>query len=147
MGWVLTRLHERTSWQVFATDFFLFSSSNQAFLLTANDFTSEPCVWISLTSATLPKATACFNQANRTSCSVFQAFCPPTFQLLEEAHGLRNHPDTVDDLFRLCLRWVEHISLHSSNYVHLYQRLRYEHACHCFWVPERVNLTRSTWVI
>ena len=33
-----------------------------------------------------------------------QAFCAPTFKLLEEANGLRNHPDTVDDLFRLCLR-------------------------------------------
>lgn len=34
----------------------------------------------------------------------FQAFCPPTFKLLEEQNGLRNHPDTVDDLFRLSLR-------------------------------------------
>lgn len=36
--------------------------------------------------------------------SPFQAFCVPTFKLLEEHNGLRNHPDTVDDLFRLCLR-------------------------------------------
>lgn len=34
----------------------------------------------------------------------FQAFCGPTFKILEEHNGLRNHPDTVDDLFRLCLR-------------------------------------------
>lgn len=38
--------------------------------------------------------------------SSFQAFCVPTFKLLEEHNGLRNHPDTVDDLFRLCLRLV-----------------------------------------
>lgn len=28
----------------------------------------------------------------------------PTFQLLEQQNGLRNHPDTVDDLFRLATR-------------------------------------------
>ena len=37
---------------------------------------------------------------------MLQAFCAPTFKLLEEHNGLRNHPDTVDDLFRLCLRYV-----------------------------------------
>ena len=36
--------------------------------------------------------------------TLFQAFCVPTFKILEEHNGLRNHPDTVDDLFRLCLR-------------------------------------------
>ena len=35
---------------------------------------------------------------------MLQAFCGPTFKLLEEHNGLRNHPDTVDDLFRLSLR-------------------------------------------
>ncbi|KAJ8315715.1 hypothetical protein KUTeg_007865 [Tegillarca granosa] len=40
---------------------------------------------------------------------MLQAFCVPTFKILEEHNGLRNHPDTVDDLFRLCLR--EHLSL------------------------------------
>ncbi|XP_009332458.1 PREDICTED: transportin-3, partial [Pygoscelis adeliae] len=29
------------------------------------------------------------------------ALCIPTFQLLEQPNGLQNHPDTVDDLFRL----------------------------------------------
>ncbi|XP_074655394.1 transportin-3-like isoform X2 [Tubulanus polymorphus] len=38
---------------------------------------------------------------------MLQAFCGPTFKLLEEQHGLRNHPDTVDDLFRLCTRFVQ----------------------------------------
>uniref|UniRef100_A0A671QQ94 Transportin-3-like n=1 Tax=Sinocyclocheilus anshuiensis TaxID=1608454 RepID=A0A671QQ94_9TELE len=32
---------------------------------------------------------------------MLQALCMPTFQLLEQPNGLRNHPDTVDDLFRL----------------------------------------------
>ncbi|GAB6030207.1 Transportin-3 [Chamberlinius hualienensis] len=35
------------------------------------------------------------------------AFCRPTFRLLEEANGLRNHPDIVDDLFRLCTRFIQ----------------------------------------
>lgn len=30
----------------------------------------------------------------------------PTFQLLEQPNGLRNHPDTVDDLFRLATRYL-----------------------------------------
>ncbi|XP_071133816.1 transportin-3-like [Mytilus galloprovincialis] len=39
--------------------------------------------------------------------NMLQAFCVPTFKILEEHNGLRNHPDTVDDLFRLCLRFVQ----------------------------------------
>lgn len=35
---------------------------------------------------------------------LLQALCMPTFQLLEQQNGLRNHPDTVDDLFRLATR-------------------------------------------
>lgn len=31
----------------------------------------------------------------------------PTFQLLEQPNGLRDHPDTVDDLFRLATRYIE----------------------------------------
>ncbi|KAH3738663.1 transportin-3-like [Dreissena polymorpha] len=38
---------------------------------------------------------------------MYQHFCPPTFKLLEEQNGLRNHPDTVDDLFRLSLRFIQ----------------------------------------
>lgn len=36
-----------------------------------------------------------------------QAFLPPTFILLQEENGLKNHPDTVDDLFRLCTRFLQ----------------------------------------
>lgn len=38
---------------------------------------------------------------------MLQAFCGPTFRLLANADALRNHPDTVDDLFRLCTRYIQ----------------------------------------
>ncbi|XP_064628883.1 transportin-3-like [Lineus longissimus] len=38
---------------------------------------------------------------------MLQAFCRPTFYILEERRGLQYHPDTVDDLFRLCTRFVQ----------------------------------------
>ncbi|XP_013915483.1 PREDICTED: transportin-3-like, partial [Thamnophis sirtalis] len=36
-----------------------------------------------------------------------QALCVPTFRLLEQPNGLQNHPDTVDDLFRLATRFIQ----------------------------------------
>ncbi|XP_066264625.1 transportin-3-like isoform X2 [Branchiostoma lanceolatum] len=47
---------------------------------------------------------------------MLKAFCGPTFQLLKTG-GLRNHPDTIDDLFRLCARFVQRcplVILHSE---------------------------------
>lgn len=38
---------------------------------------------------------------------MLQAFCGPAFRLLANADALRNHPDTVDDLFRLCTRYIQ----------------------------------------
>lgn len=35
---------------------------------------------------------------------MLEAFYIPTFQLLGDIQGLKNHPDTVDDFFRLCVR-------------------------------------------
>lgn len=35
------------------------------------------------------------------------AFIPPTFAMLEKENGLRDHPDTVDDFFRLCSRYLQ----------------------------------------
>ena len=35
---------------------------------------------------------------------MLQAFCAPSFKLLEAADGLQDHPDTVDDLYRLAFR-------------------------------------------
>uniref|UniRef100_A0A674EXW4 Transportin-3 n=1 Tax=Salmo trutta TaxID=8032 RepID=A0A674EXW4_SALTR len=55
---------------------------------------------------------------------MLQALCMPTFQLLEQTNGLRNHPDTVDDLFRLATRFVQRspITLLSSGIiVHIIQ--------------------------
>lgn len=48
----------------------------------------------------------------------------PTFQLLEQQNGLRNHPDTVDDLFRLATRFVQRSPvtlLSSSVVIHIIQ--------------------------
>lgn len=55
--------------------------------------------------------------------SPFQAFCVPTFKLLEEHNGLRNHPDTVDDLFRLCLRLV-FSAFSTKNHTKLWCKIR-----------------------
>ncbi|XP_068611179.1 transportin-3 [Brachionichthys hirsutus] len=55
---------------------------------------------------------------------MLQALCMPTFQLLEQQNGLRNHPDTVDDLFRLATRFVQRspVTLLSSGIiVHILQ--------------------------
>uniref|UniRef100_A0A673HFP5 Transportin-3 n=1 Tax=Sinocyclocheilus rhinocerous TaxID=307959 RepID=A0A673HFP5_9TELE len=55
---------------------------------------------------------------------MLQALCMPTFQLLEHPNGLRNHPDTVDDLFRLVTRFVQRspVTLLSSTIiVHIIQ--------------------------
>lgn len=38
---------------------------------------------------------------------MLQALMEPTFLLLREENGLRNHPDTVDDFFRLCARFLQ----------------------------------------
>ncbi|XP_058272862.1 transportin-3 [Hemibagrus wyckioides] len=50
---------------------------------------------------------------------MLQALCMPTFQLLEQPNGLRNHPDTVDDLFRLATRFIQRspVTLLGSNIV------------------------------
>lgn len=36
-----------------------------------------------------------------------EGFCPPTFAFLNSAEAFVEHPDTVDDLFRLCTRCVQ----------------------------------------
>lgn len=38
---------------------------------------------------------------------MLQAFIEPTFTILKVENGLRNHPDTVDDFFRLCARFLQ----------------------------------------
>lgn len=39
--------------------------------------------------------------------SMLNAFCMPTFQLLQQDSQLKNHPDTIDDFFRLCTRFLQ----------------------------------------
>lgn len=46
-----------------------------------------------------------FIWTNNFWSAIFQAFCGPAFQLLSKQKGLIEHPDTIDDLFRLCGRW------------------------------------------
>lgn len=38
---------------------------------------------------------------------MMSAFIKPTFDRLQEPNGLKNHPDTVDDFFRLCTRFLQ----------------------------------------
>ncbi|KAJ8032102.1 Transportin-3 [Holothuria leucospilota] len=38
---------------------------------------------------------------------MLKAFITPTYKILEGENGLRNHPDTVDDFFRLCIRFLQ----------------------------------------
>lgn len=55
---------------------------------------------------------------------MLQAFIEPTFILLREENGLRNHPDTVDDFFRLCARFLQKAPkpfLQSSSFPHIIQ--------------------------
>ncbi|XP_071056779.1 transportin-3 isoform X2 [Onthophagus taurus] len=42
---------------------------------------------------------------------MLQTFLAPTFELLQGENGLRNHPDTVDDFFRLCTRLLQRAAL------------------------------------
>ncbi|CAH1174165.1 unnamed protein product [Phaedon cochleariae] len=55
---------------------------------------------------------------------MLQAFLEPTFQVLQEENGLRQHPDTVDDFFRLCARFMQRTPtafLQCSSLVHILQ--------------------------
>lgn len=45
---------------------------------------------------------------NPVLLSLLNSFLEPLFKLLNENKGLENNPDTVDDLFRLCNRFIEH---------------------------------------
>eukprot|EP00057_Strongylocentrotus_purpuratus_P035336 XP_798649.3 PREDICTED: transportin-3 [Strongylocentrotus purpuratus] len=42
---------------------------------------------------------------------MLQAFMGPTYTILQEPNGLRSHPDTVDDFFRLCTRLLQRCPL------------------------------------
>lgn len=51
------------------------------------------------------------DSASNFLLQMLEALCPRSFDLLNEQDGLVNHPDTVDDLFRLCSRLVERCPL------------------------------------
>ncbi|XP_028408410.1 transportin-3-like [Dendronephthya gigantea] len=42
---------------------------------------------------------------------MLEAFCPPTFSFLSSSDAFVRHPDTIDDLFRLCTRCVQTCSV------------------------------------
>lgn len=46
-------------------------------------------------------------QCTQGLIDMMQAFIEPTFNILQTPDGLRNHPDTVDDFFRLCSRFIQ----------------------------------------
>lgn len=50
-------------------------------------------------------------QCTQGLLSMLQAFIKPTFELLQLENGLKNHPDTVDDFFRLCCRYIQRCSV------------------------------------
>ncbi|CRK91246.1 CLUMA_CG004926, isoform A [Clunio marinus] len=43
---------------------------------------------------------------------MLEAFIEPTFNILQMENGLKNHPDTVDDFFRLAVRYIQRMPLH-----------------------------------
>lgn len=51
--------------------------------------------------------------------NMVQAFLQPTYDILEKEDGLKNHPDTVDDLFRLCTRFLQRapMAFLTSNFI------------------------------
>lgn len=42
---------------------------------------------------------------------MLEAFTPPTFNMLQIENGLKDHPDTVDDFFRLGVRFIQRMPL------------------------------------
>lgn len=47
------------------------------------------------------------NQCTQGLLDMMQAFIEPTFTRLQAENGLKNNPDTVDDFFRLCSRFLQ----------------------------------------
>lgn len=46
-------------------------------------------------------------QCTQGLLDMMQAFIQPTFSRLQQENGLKNNPDTVDDFFRLCARFLQ----------------------------------------
>ncbi|XP_013175613.1 PREDICTED: importin-13 [Papilio xuthus] len=58
--------------------------------------------------ATLLRALAAPHAA-QPLLQLLHALLPPALALLQAHNGLQDNPDTVDDLFRLCIRYLQHI--------------------------------------
>lgn len=43
---------------------------------------------------------------------MLEAFIEPTFNILQSENGLKNNPDTVDDFFRLSVRFIQRMPIH-----------------------------------
>lgn len=50
-------------------------------------------------------------QCTQGLLNMLQAFIQPTFNILQTENGLKNHPDTVDDFFRLCSRFTQRCAI------------------------------------
>lgn len=50
-------------------------------------------------------------EAEAAIMQMLKSFVPPTFRILSQEKGLINHPDTVDDFFRLCIRLLQRCTL------------------------------------
>lgn len=50
-------------------------------------------------------------QCTQGLLDMMQAFIQPTFDRLQTVNGLKNNPDTVDDFFRLCSRFLQRCPL------------------------------------
>lgn len=50
-------------------------------------------------------------QCTQGLLNMMQEFIQPTFNRLQEENGLKNNPDTVDDFFRLCSRFLQRCPL------------------------------------
>lgn len=51
------------------------------------------------------------DQCTQGLLDMMQAFIQPTFSRLQAENGLKNNPDTVDDFFRLCSRFLQRCPL------------------------------------
>lgn len=51
------------------------------------------------------------DQCTQGLLDMMQAFVEPTFARLQAENGLKNNPDTVDDFFRLCARFLQRCSI------------------------------------
>uniref|UniRef100_T1JH21 Transportin-3 n=1 Tax=Strigamia maritima TaxID=126957 RepID=T1JH21_STRMM len=65
-----------------------------------------------------------FQECHKGLIAMLEAFCGPTFLLMDGVDNLRSHPDTVEDLFRLCIKLLQNVTalfLQSSMFKSIFQ--------------------------